>query len=314
MASRQHLLTSPPDSNLLTVPRPVNRCIGRDEELLTLQKWLDDPHQRLINLCGPGGIGKTRLALEFAHQIKQNAQQRLPQKLKDWGVVFVGLGSLTSHHNLCHPIASALGLTDCESPDFLDRLAGTFCAPKCWLLVLDNFEHLSDQAPLLATMLAEIDQLKILVTSRSPLRLQGERVLTIPALPLDTAAIPLFLERAKQIRPDLDLDDAQQHLVGEVCRALEGLPLALELAASRLDLLSLQEVHSRLSQKLTLLGDGPLDASPRHRTMRAAIDWSYALLNEAERLLFRQVAIFRGGFTLEALEKIESQLDKATAQ
>lgn len=287
---------------MLTVPRPVNRCIGRDDELLTLRQWLDDPHQRLINLCGPGGIGKTRLALEFAHQIKQHTQlPQRPQGPQDWGVVFVGLGSLTSHHNLCHPIASALGLTDCESPDFLDRLAGTFCAPKSWLLVLDNFEHLSDQAPLLATMLAEIAQLKILVTSRSPLRLQGERVLTIPALPLDTAAIPLFLERAKQIRPDLDLHDAQQHLVEEVCRALEGLPLALELAASRLDLLSLQEVHSRLSQKLTLLGDGPLDASPRHRTMRAAIDWSYELLSPIDRLVYRWLSPFAGGVDLQNL-------------
>jgi predicted ATPase/DNA-binding CsgD family transcriptional regulator len=292
-------------------PRPLSRCLGRELELAELQRWYQAPAERLINLCGPGGIGKTRLALEFAAQLSDQLELGPV-------VVFVSLGSCAPAQDVRLPIGSALRIADCEAPDFMVRLAGLFSNP--WVLMLDSFEHLTEQSPFLSELLQSIPNLKILVTSRSHLRVAGEKILAIPPLALDSVtgaaapAVELFLDRARLLRPDLLLDADGLLMVEGICRSLEGLPLALELAASRLELLSLSEIQSRLSKKLALLAEGPTDVAPRHRTIRAAMDWSYELLGPVDRLVFRWLSPFASGVQLEDLTRFgwsgltESQL------
>jgi predicted ATPase/DNA-binding CsgD family transcriptional regulator len=291
-------------------PRPLSRCLGREVELAELQRWYQAPPERLVNLCGPGGIGKTRLALEFAAHLSDGDEPP--------AVVFVSLGSCASDQDIRLPIGSALRIADCEAPQFMTRLSGLFSSP--WLLILDSFEHLTEQSPFLTQLLQSVPQLKILVTSRSHLRVAGEKILAIPPLALDSVqggaapAIELFLERARLLRPDLLLDADGLSIVEGICRSLEGLPLALELAASRLELLSLSEIQSRLSKKLALLAEGPTDVAPRHRTIRAAMDWSYELLGPVDRLVFRWLSPFASGVQLGDLTRFgwsgltESQL------
>ena len=262
-----------------------------------LQRLLVKEGSRLLVLSGPGGIGKTRLALELGRHLEEEME-----------VSFISLGSVPTADNLLGALGQALGLADGEAPGFLTRLR-QLC-PERWLCILDSFEHLHSQAPLLTRMLGQIPRLQLLITSRTTLRVSGERVfllgpLALPNEELKNAgggpAMELFLERARSVRPNFRPLPAQTDTIVDICRALEGLPLALELAASRLELLTLEEIQARLAQKLSLLEAGPQDAAPRHRTMRATIDWSHELLEEEDRQLFRRLSLFSGGFRLEVL-------------
>lgn len=271
-----------------TVPRPLNRCIGRQREVKELQKLLSD--SRLVTLSGPGGIGKTRLSLELAGILSEKME-----------VCFLSLGTLLGNQSLLGALGQALDLADGEAPGFLARLRQLSSDP--WLCILDSFEHLLEQAPVVTEMLAQIPQLRILVTSRSALRIGGEQVYPIGPLEVKTDSAELFVERARAVRSDFQVAPAQESTLTEICGALEGLPLALELAASRLEILTLEEVNARLSQKLQLLEAGAHDAPPRHRTIRAAIAWSHDLLDGADRQLFRRLSVFSGGFSLEQMQE-----------
>ena len=209
-------------------------------------------------------------------------------------------------------IASALGLRDLGGQPALERIIG-FVRSRRTLIVLDNFEHVLPAAGTVAELLAASAELQLLVTSREPLALQGEQELAVPPLAIPTRgdadattseSVTLFVQRALAVRPDLSLDAAALEAITEICRRLDGLPLALELAAARTRLLSPRAILARLENRLELLRSNSSDRPVRHRTMRQVIDWSYVLLGDAERALFNRLAIFVGGISLEAAEAV----------
>ena len=218
----------------VSLPHPLTALLGRDADLQTLQHWLADPARRLITLTGPGGAGKTRLVLELARAISAAGSAH---------VVFVSLASIRDPSFVASAIAEALGLSDIAARD-LPKRARAACHDRATLLVVDNFEHVLDAAPLIADLLTSIPPLRVLVTSRAPLRLRGEQEYAVGALklaagcegmpPADLARIPavrLFIERVRDVQPDFRLTAANGPAVTEICRRLDALPLALELAA-----------------------------------------------------------------------------------
>jgi len=287
-----------------TLPIPLTRLVGRADECTTIPRLLSSG--RLVTLTGAGGVGKTRLALEVA--------AALAATIFD-DVVFVDLAPLRDPELLPAAIARALGLRDAPDLPLPERLA---LALRTWslLLVLDNFEHLLPAALLLPQLLRAAPQLTLLVTSRAPLRLRGERAVPIAPLaqpdPADVAlealahspAVALLVERAQDVRPDFALTTANAAAVIEICHRLDGLPLALELAAARLRHLSAAAIAARLDARLMLLTGGPRDLPQRQQTLRDTIAWSYDLLTPAEQQLFRQLSVFAGGCTLDAAATI----------
>src|SRR5207237_7111985 len=218
----------------ISLPLALTVLVGRDADVETLRHWLADPAARLITLTGPGGVGKTRLALELARAIAEEGSTR---------VIFVSLAPIQDPAFVASAIAEALGLVDVSARD-LPRRARAACEDHPTLLMLDNFEHVLDAAPLVADLLTSVTALRLLVTSRAPIRVRGEREYTLAplALELDSAAVSaadlarspairLFLERVRDVRPDFRLTSANGRTVTEICRRLEALPLALELAA-----------------------------------------------------------------------------------
>ena len=289
-----------------SIPLPPTPLIGRAEEVQTARSRLGEATVRLLTLTGPAGVGKTRLAIEVASR----AAGSFPDD-----VVWIDLAALADPSLLLPTVAHALGIRDGGAISLVDRLIRELDGKEI-LLVLDNFEQILPAAPDLATILSGSARSKLLVTSRSALRLRWE--CELPVLPLaypltdrlpglaDLAAMPsvhLFLERTRAIRPDFELTAQNAVAVAELCARLDGLPLAIELAAARGKLLPLHALLARLDLALPLLAGGPADLPLRQRTMRDAIAWSYDLLCPREQALFRQVAVFAGGFTLDAALK-----------
>jgi predicted ATPase/class 3 adenylate cyclase len=276
-------------TNLPTQPTPL---VGRERELADLLELLGRADVRLLTLTGPGGTGKTRLALQAAAELIE----RYPN-----GVFFVNLAALTDPELVVPTIAQTLGVKE-QPGEPLERTLAERLQEQELLLVLDNFEQVVEAADAVAQVLAAAPQLNLLVTSRASLHLSGEREYDVPPL-ADSEAIALFAERAQAAKATFNLN-GNRPLVAEICRRLDRLPLAIELAAARIKLLPEQALLERLDQKLKLLTGGARDLDERQRTLRAAIDWSYELLSDEEQTLFRRLAVFAGGRSFEAIEAI----------
>jgi predicted ATPase/DNA-binding CsgD family transcriptional regulator len=290
--------------NLPAQPTPL---IGREGAIEAALRRLRDEGARLLTLTGPAGVGKTRLAIAVA----EDSGARYPH-----GTWFVPLAPLTDPDLVPSAIIQALGIR--YAPDQTPREAlPRALREQQLLLVLDNFEQILPAATLLADLLAACPDVAIIATSREPLRLRWERELALPPLalpeggdaadPTALAAIPavaLFVERACAVIPDFAIDAANAPFVAAICRHLDGLPLAIELAAARLRTLPVATLHDRLAHRLDLLTDGPRDLPARQRTLRAAIDWSYDLLPPPEQALFRSLAVFVGGCTAESVAAV----------
>ena len=287
-------------------PRPAP-LVGREEEVRAIVTRLHAGADRLLTLTGPGGVGKTSLALAVA---------RAAGEVFADGVAFVPLAAVADAALVAPEVAAALGLrTAGQRPP--DEVVRSALRSRRLLLVLDNLEHLPEAAVWVASLLAACPSVTVLATSRAPLRLRGEREVAVAPLAVpDPAAIPepagigdlasvrLFVERAAAATPSFALTRANAAAVAAVCRRLDGLPLAIELAAARVKVLSPAELLSRLDRMLPLLTGGPRDQAARLRSMHTAIAWSHDLLNPDEQALFRRLAVFVGGFTLEAAEAI----------
>ena len=282
-------------TNLPTVP---NAFVGRERELAETSDLLARNDVRLLTLVGPGGTGKTRLAL----QVAGNLSERFPG-----GAAFVQLAHVRDPEIVLPAIAQTFGLRDQPGASALEMLV-EYLRDKELLLVLDNFEQVLAAAPALSTLLAEAPGLKLLATSRAPLHLSGERAYRLPELAL-ADAVELFVERAQGAAADFGLTDENEEAVAEICRRLDGLPLAIELAAPRVRTLTPQALLRRLDQRLPLLTGGAQDADERQRTLRNTIAWSYDLLLEREQSLFRRLGVFVGGFRLEAAAAVGDSTD-----
>jgi predicted ATPase len=287
------------------IPSPLTSLIGREAELAALTALLTKGATRLVTVTGPGGCGKTRLALEVG--------DRLQAEFAD-GVVFVDLAPLTDYALVMPTIAKALGVRERAGQRLLDTLAGVL-ATRQMVLLLDNCEQVLGAAADIAELLAASPRVAILATSREPLRVRGERVFPLSPLPLPAddrlpaleelarvPAVALFVERTQAADPAFALTAENAAAVAAICHRLDGLPLAIELAAARAKLLPPEALLARLPQALPLLTGGSRDLPARQQTLRGAIAWSHDLLGEGERTLFRRLSVFTGGWTLEAAE------------
>ena len=292
-----------------TLPVPPTPLVGREREVGAVGASLLRDGVRLVTLTGPGGVGKSRLAVEVG--------ARLTPSFKD-GVRFVELAPVTAPEFVATTLARALGLRESGSRSLLDDLKA-FLRDKQLLLVLDNFEQVAEAAPLLAELLAAAPGVKALVTSRTVLHLSGERGFEVPPLALpeggsegeledlaQVGAVRLFVERAQAAKPGFELSAENAPAVAEIVQRLDGLPLALELAAARVRLLPPQALLARLGNRLGLLTGGARDLPERQRTLRNTIAWSYGLLGRDEQRLFARLGVFAGGFDLEAAEALFS--------
>jgi predicted ATPase/DNA-binding XRE family transcriptional regulator len=299
---------APPITLSSNLPIPATRLIGREREIEDAVALLARGEARLLTLTGPGGVGKTRLALQIA--------TNLVDAFSD-GICFVDLAPLRDPELVGSAIARTLGVWEAGDQPLVERLRIAL-AGRHVLLVLDNFEHLLPAAPLVGSLLATSGEARVLVTSRERLHLYGEctfplEPLEVPAVheetPLDLLenhAVRLFVVRAQAGRPGFGLTDNNAPTVAEICRRLDGLPLAIELAAAWVRLLPPAALLECLEQRLPLLTGGPTDVPARLQTMGEAIAWSYDLLSEPERGLFRRLSVFVGGCTLEAAEAVWS--------
>jgi non-specific serine/threonine protein kinase len=291
------------------IPVPLTSFIGRQKELKEIEKLLSS--SRLLTLTGPGGVGKTRLAIQTAHvSIK---------KFKD-GVSWVGLAGLSDENLIPQEIAQSLNVREVSHEPLIETLK-TYLKSKDVLLIMDNCEHLIRACAQYAEqLLAGCAKLRILATSRERLGLFNEVAWPVPSLPLpeiqqppsssgfgEYASVALFAERARAINSDFLLTAQNASSIAQICKRLDGIPLAIELAAARIQVLRVEEIAARLTDRFSVLTSGSRTALPRHQTLRATIDWSYDLLAEPERILFRRLAIFAGSFTLEGIEEVCSQ-------
>jgi predicted ATPase/DNA-binding XRE family transcriptional regulator len=295
------------------IPVSPTMLLGRERDVVEAVAVLADPGTRLLTLLGPGGVGKTRLALEV-----------LRRGAGSWGDdrVFVDLEHIRPEDDgnlVAHAIIRALGVRDVHGADPAAALVREI-GDRVLLLVLDNVEQAQSAGLLVSQLLGECPRLTVLATSRRPLHLRGERRQPVPPLPSDAAgpgpgqerspAVALFLERAAAVDPARTYGTAELQAVVEICRRLDGLPLAIELAAARSSVLDPHSILERLSDPLSLLVGGPRDASPRHRALAATLSWSHELLDDAAASVFRRTEVFAGGFTLEAAEQVCWQPDR----
>jgi predicted ATPase/class 3 adenylate cyclase len=298
-------LRTPSSSHPTNLPTRPSPLIGRDPEIATVTELLGREDVSLVTLVGPGGTGKTRLALATGAELLPSFGD---------GVFFVDLSALTDPSLVVPQIAHTLSLRETPGRSLTDVLTDHLSAKQA-LLILDNLEQVIDAATDITTILTGAPDLKALATSRESLRIAGEKELPLAPLslprpsdpPEDIAASPaveLFVARAQDVRPDFIFTSADASTVAEVCRRLDGLPLAIELAAARVKVLSLPALNERLEQGLKVLTSGRRDASERQRTLKGAIAWSYDLLSPDEQNLFRRLGVFAGGFTLEAAEAV----------
>ena len=288
------------------IPVPLTSFVGRERELKEIANLLAS--SRLLTLTGSGGVGKTRLAVQTANNSFK--------KFKD-GVFWVGLVGLSDENLIPQEIAQALNVREIPNEPVIETLK-SFLKPKDVFLVIDNCEHLIKAcAQYIEQLLAACPKLKILATSIEALGLFNETTWQVPSLPLPEikgtlspkelhafASIELFDERAGNAKIGFAMDERNASSIVQICRRLDGIPLAIELAAARIKVLSVDEIASRLDDRFSLLTSGSRTAIPRHQTLRATIDWSYDLLTEPERLLFRRLSVFVGGFTLEGAEAV----------
>jgi predicted ATPase/DNA-binding winged helix-turn-helix (wHTH) protein len=291
------------DSNL---PELLTSFIGRERELVEIKRLL--PTTRLLTLVGVGGIGKTRLALQVGAEVVVAYRD---------GVWLVDLALLNDPALVPSAVAQALGVREVPRKPILETLCAEFRGRQA-LLLLDNCEHLLEAcAHLAGALLHAARELTILATSREPLHLTGEQTYPLPALSLPeptatweiigrSEAVQLFVARAQKQQLDFKLNVVRWPIVAQICVRLDGIPLALELAAARIRSLSVEQIHARLDDRFRLLTGGSRTALPRQRTLRATLDWSYELLAEGERAVLRRLAVFSGGFTLEAASSVAS--------
>src|SRR2546421_935119 len=307
--------TSPTEAGQVTshnLPAQLTPLIGREQEVAVVCTFLQQPGIRLLTLTGTGGVGKTRLGLQVATDLLGDFAD---------GICFVSLAPLSDPELVLPTIAHALGLRGGGDQAFIERLSA-FLHEKCLLLFLDNFEQVIGAAAALTELLGRCPSLKLLVTSREVLRVRGEQEFLVLPLALPDlshlpepeamsqyAAVAIFLKRARSVTPDFQITTANASTIAAICAHLDGLPLALELAAARLKILSPQALLARLAHRLQILTQGPRDVHARQQTLRNTLQWSYDLLDAQEQRLFRRLAVFAGGCTLEAVEAICARLD-----
>jgi predicted ATPase/transcriptional regulator with XRE-family HTH domain len=285
-----------------SIPVPPTVLLGREADLLNLSACLAEPDVRLVTITGPGGVGKTRLALELARGIAEKRTR----------VLFVALASIRSPSLVAPAIAEALGVVDATAPDLPGR-ARVACDGTATVLILDNFEHVMDAAPLVADLLATVEALRIVATSRAPLRVRGEREYALGPLALETnvetlqpadlgrsPAVHLFMDRARDVRPDIRLTSANLATVTAICQRLDALPLALELAASWIKVLTPEDILRRLARDVLGSPLGARDLPERQQTINATVAWSYQLLGRGEQHVFRRFGALPARFSIDA--------------
>ncbi len=308
-----------------TLPVQLTPLIGREHEVTAVVRLLRREKVRLVTFTGPGGTGKTRLALQVASCLRARGAKELRDVFVG-GVIFVSLASLNDPMLVIPTIARALGIRDNMGQPVFARLVEVL-QQKQVLLLLDNFEQIVEAAPQVADLLTSCPQLKLLVTSREVLHVRSEHEFAVPPLALpDPAHLPklaalarapsvaLFLQRAQAARPEFKLTPTNARAVAEICVRLDGLPLAIELAAARMKLLSPQALLARLDRPLNMLTGGARDVPARQQTLRNTIEWSYQLLDAREQRLFRWLSVFVSGCTLEAAEAICAGPDDEAGQ
>ncbi len=286
------------------LPIPPTALIGREHETGMIVRQLQDPSCRLLTLTGPGGVGKTRLAIEAAHQLQDDFSD---------GVFFLSMAGINSTEHILPTIADALGLIFSGSVN-PENMIVSYLRHKETLLVFDNFEHILSGAALLSQILQQVPKVKILLTSREQLRLQWEWVFEVQGLPVpeqvqpgmleNNSAIALFLQRARQVSRSISLTDKDAEALVRICRLVDGLPLAIELAASWVRLMSPAEIAGELEQSLDLLETNLFDVPSRHRSIRSVFEHSWDLLIEEERSALMRLSLFQGGFTRQAAEVV----------
>jgi predicted ATPase/DNA-binding winged helix-turn-helix (wHTH) protein len=301
------LLTPHAETYPTNLPIPLTPFIGRKAEIAAVERSLRSAHVRLLTLTGPGGTGKSRLALKVAENLRREFED---------GVFFIALEPINDPNLVVSVIAQTLGVKDAGDASLVDTLK-KYLKHKRMLLVLDNFEHVAAAAPLASSLLMAAPGLVLLVTSRAALHLSGEYEFQVPPLHLPNleslppvsdlmrcASVALFTQRAMAAKSDFSLTERNARAIAEICTRLDGLPLAIELAAARIKLLPPQAMLVRLESPFKVLTGGARDVPARQRTMRETIAWSYDLLDKPEKSLFRRLAIFIGGFTLEVAEAV----------
>jgi predicted ATPase/DNA-binding SARP family transcriptional activator len=295
---RRTQASRPASLTLTNLPIPITSFIGREREIETIKQLLNPSSQsgaRLVTLTGPGGAGKTRLAIQVTGDLAQSAPER---------ICWIELAALTDPALVAATTAKTLGLHELPGQPIIETLVDHLRS-RPMLLVLDNCEHLIlPSAQLVNALLQACPQLQVLCTSREVLGLTGEIVYPVPSLTINEEAVQLFVERATAAVPAFRLTDQNTSLATRICQQLDGIPLAIELAAARVKVLPVEQIAERLADRFNLLTGGSRAALPRHQTLRAAIDWSYDLLTEDEQVFFRQASVFPGGFSLEAIETI----------